>query len=325
MRPASRPATCAVCLDLDPLSCYLDKRGLSPGPLTDLNAVHAEGLARFLELFAETGIRATLFAVGQEAERPEIAASLRAAASAGHEIANHSHSHVGSLARLGPAALEEEVRVAGQRLQQATGQRVLGFRAPGWNVSLELFTVLDRLGYAYDSSLVPLPAKRWLHGLLRVSGLDLPAPLLDAQLGWPNPPGHPYRVDLQRPWTVGDAGLWEVPCGFTPWPPVPLNMTCLAMLGPRGGRLVARSYRVLPGDLVFTFHGLDLVDGHRSIGPVGLRKPGLWQPIRSRLAFVRRVLAELCRGRKAIPLRDLVADAVVSSKESRPASRSGGP
>ncbi len=301
-------AACAVCVDLDPVSCYLDKRGLSPGPQTDLNAVYAEGLDRFLELFDECGIRATLFAVGRDQRRSDNAARLRAAAAAGHEVANHSFSHAPSLARLALPALEAELRRAGEDLQAAIGQPVVGFRAPGWNVSRDLFRCLERLGYTYDSSLVPLPAKAWALRLLRGLGRQIPSPLLAGQAGWPNPPGRPYHVDLDRPWRAGRAALWEIPCGFAPWPPVPLNMTSLAMLGTGPARtLLLQAIRLVPGVPVFTFHGLDLVDAGRSLGPIGLRKPGLDAPIGAKREAVRQVLGALLRGRTASTLRDLVA------------------
>ena len=302
-----RAGACAVCVDLDPVSCYLDKRGLEPGPSTNLDAVYTDGLTRFLELFGEHGIRATLFAVGRDGRRPDNAARLRAAAAAGHEIGNHSHSHAPSLARLDPRSIEAEVRQAGDGLQQAVGEPVVGFRAPGWNVCPALFACLERLGYAYDSSLVPLPAKPLAIGLLRRLGRSVPSPLLEGQSAWPSPPGHPYRVDLARPWAAGRAALWEIPCGFAPSPPVPLNMTSLAMLGALPARFLAEAIRLVPGVPVFTFHGLDLVDGERSIGPIGLHKPGLYTPVGTRRETVRRVLRALLAGRSAAPLRDLVA------------------
>ncbi len=303
-----RVATCAICVDLDPVACYLDKRGLVPGPTTDLNAVYAEGLDRFLELFDEFGIRATLFVVGRDGKRPDNAARLRAAAAAGHEIANHSFSHPPSLARLAPHALDDEVRRAGDDLQATIGQPVVGFRAPGWNVSRGLYRCLERLGYAYDSSLVPLPVKAWAIRFLHGLGRRTPSPLFQGQAIWPSPPGHPYRVDPERPWRAGQAALWEIPCGFAPWPPVPLNMTSLAMLGNGFARtLLVEAYRLVSGVPVFTFHGLDLVDAGRSIGPIGLHKPGLDASVTAKREAVRRVLGALLRGRTSSTLRDLVS------------------
>lgn len=313
MSPASGRPLCAVCVDLDPVSCYLDKRGLRPGSLTRMDAVYDEGLERFLQVFSQLGVHATFFAVGREAQRPAAAARLRRAAGAGHEIANHTDSHGPSLARLPDTVLNAEIAAASRRLEDAVGQPVLGFKAPGWNVTARMFPVLERLGYRYDSSLVPLPAKALTLWLARRAGVDMPVPLLDEQAGWPNPPAHPYRVDLRHPWRAGDAHLWEIPGGFAVRPPLPLNMTSLAMLGPHLSRLALQAYRLLHGDVVFTFHGLDLVDGRRSIGSIGLNKPGLFEHLQAKQAFVRRVLAALLRGRRTAPLRDLVAEDVLSS------------
>src|SRR5437667_11422886 len=77
-------------------------RGLPHDPL-----VHERALPRLLDVFARTGIRATLFLVGRDAETH--AAILGKATAAGHEIASHSWSHPIRFASLPPERQHAEL------------------------------------------------------------------------------------------------------------------------------------------------------------------------------------------------------------------------
>jgi len=95
--------------------------------------------------------RLTFFTTGILAEKcPDLVARI---AADGHEIACHYHWH--DMARDDPPALfEANLRRAIDALEAASGQRVLGFRAPRFSLGIgdvAHFAVLERL-FAYDSS-----------------------------------------------------------------------------------------------------------------------------------------------------------------------------
>jgi polysaccharide deacetylase family protein (PEP-CTERM system associated) len=116
---------------------------------------------RLLDIFDESGVRATFFVLGWVGERhPDL---VREIAGRGHEIASHGYAH-----RLiydqTPAAFREDVRRAKAVLESATGERVLGYRAPSYSVtprSLWALDVLAEEGYAYDSSIFPIRHDRY--------------------------------------------------------------------------------------------------------------------------------------------------------------------
>ena len=87
-----------VSLDLDDLACYHAIHGLEP-PAPELAGVVLERwLPRFLDVFVELEIRATIFVIGRELQRDLAAggagaAVLERALAEGHELANHSHAH----------------------------------------------------------------------------------------------------------------------------------------------------------------------------------------------------------------------------------------
>ncbi len=110
-----------------------------------------------LDLLEECNQKATFFILGSVAENdPELAPRISAH---GHEIASHGYSH-----RLATSLTSEEFRGelfrTGQILEDQTGQRPIGYRAPQWSLSESMpwaFEILRETGYRYDSSLNPLP------------------------------------------------------------------------------------------------------------------------------------------------------------------------
>jgi len=82
---------------------------------------------RFLEVLAEYNAPATFFQCGVNALRhPAIA---RAVLGAGHEIGNHSHTHLNCALRP-PAAIEEDFARAQRVIGDVTGSRPVLLRAP---------------------------------------------------------------------------------------------------------------------------------------------------------------------------------------------------
>jgi hypothetical protein len=108
-----------------------------------------------LESLDRLGIRITFFIVGFDATREENIPALRAFVTAGHEVGNHSFEHEPWLHLYAPEQLAQEIASAEVAILQATGQRPIGFRGPGFSWSPELLRVLSRRGYLYDASTFP--------------------------------------------------------------------------------------------------------------------------------------------------------------------------
>jgi peptidoglycan/xylan/chitin deacetylase (PgdA/CDA1 family) len=98
--------------------------------LTFDDGPHPEQTPRVLELLARGGHTATFFCIGRNAERhPDL---VSAAAAAGHEIGNHTYSHL-PLPFVSRRRLLEEVRRADWILAAAAGTGLVHFRPPmGW-------------------------------------------------------------------------------------------------------------------------------------------------------------------------------------------------
>ena len=163
-----------------PVSVTLDVEDLRPSP--DLPERAPLMTNRVLDLFADAGVRASVYVVADLAERhPEI---VRRAAAEGHEIGLHGHEHV-PLPVVGESAFADATRCARSLLQDLSGQPVAGYRAPMMSLvpgSSWAVPMLSDLGFAYSSSTLPAPSPLY---------------------GWPGLPRRPFR------WS---SGLIELPC-----------------------------------------------------------------------------------------------------------------
>lgn len=111
---------------------------------------------RLLELFDDANVSATFFMLGWVAERfPTLARRVR---DAGHEIASHGYGH--ELAHLQtPAEFRKDIRDAKKLLEDTSGGRVRGYRAPTFSLRREnwwAYDVLAEEGFDYSSSLYPV-------------------------------------------------------------------------------------------------------------------------------------------------------------------------
>ncbi len=119
---------------------------------------------RLIEICAATQIHTTCFVLGDVArQKPAIVRKLQAA---GHEIASHGFGHDG-VSAMTPDRFRTDVRTTSDTLEQITGVRVLGYRAPFFSVRRETlewyYQVLESLGIRYSSSV--FPGKTFLYGI----------------------------------------------------------------------------------------------------------------------------------------------------------------
>jgi polysaccharide deacetylase family protein (PEP-CTERM system associated) len=116
---------------------------------------------RLLAMLEHANVHATFFVLGWVAER--FPALVRRIQAAGHELASHSYDH-GLVYDKTPDEFRKDLRRARCAIEQATGVRVSGFRAPSYSVTKRSLWALDVLvseGYRYDSSIYPVRHDRY--------------------------------------------------------------------------------------------------------------------------------------------------------------------
>jgi len=143
----------SLSLDLDNKWSYLKTHG-SP-TWKALPSYLDVVVPRVLECLAARDLRITVFVVGQDAALEKNRPYLEALTAAGHEIGNHSFHHEPWLHLYSEEELEEELVRAEEAIEDATGQRPVGFRGPGFSLSKTTLDVLARRGYRYDASTLP--------------------------------------------------------------------------------------------------------------------------------------------------------------------------
>ena len=251
---------CAVSVDLDEIPNYFQIHGLgSSGEARGASAVYDVAVDRLTQMASDARLPLTLFAVGADLARPEAAAKLRAARDAGHEIANHSLDHRYDLVKLTRAEIVEQIEAGARAIETAVGTRPIGFRAPGYTITDEVFSVLRELEVRYDSSVFPCPsywgaktlAISWIaaRGRRSRSVVDTPAVL--------TAPTRPYRVGTPY-WRRGD-GLLEIPIQVTRGLRLPFFGTPITLWGASFARALAR---MCVGEPLINLelHGIDVLD-----------------------------------------------------------------
>lgn len=115
-----------------------------------------DNVERIIDLFARANVHATFFTLGWVAERAP--ALIRRIAEAGHEIASHGYDHA-RVFTFDRAQFGEDIRKARTILEDCSGQKVTGYRAPSFSIDARTPWAYDELvaqGYVYSSSVAPI-------------------------------------------------------------------------------------------------------------------------------------------------------------------------
>ncbi len=109
-----------------------------------------------LELFGQEGLTATFFILGWIArQHPKM---VRKIADGGHEVASHGDMHR-MLTRMTPQEFEIDLRESMKVLEDSSGQKIIGFRAPTFSLVASTQWAWDIMlaeGIQYDSSVYPI-------------------------------------------------------------------------------------------------------------------------------------------------------------------------
>ena len=111
---------------------------------------------RILALLDEKQTKATFFTLGWIAER--YPAMVRHIASNGHEVASHGWAHQ-RVSDQEPQEFLDDIVRSKALLEDISGQKVLGYRAPSFSIGSNTLWALDLLeesGYRYSSSIYPI-------------------------------------------------------------------------------------------------------------------------------------------------------------------------
>ncbi len=130
---------------------------LFPADSWDERESRVEGnVEKLLALFDSQNTKATFFVLGWTARKfPQL---IKKMAAAGHEVATHGNSHR-MVTKLTPDEFREDLAESISIIQEISGEKVLGFRAPTFSIVKETqwaWEIMLELGIEYDSSVYPI-------------------------------------------------------------------------------------------------------------------------------------------------------------------------
>jgi hypothetical protein len=234
-------------------------------------------------------------------------------------------SHPNGFARLRTDQMAQEIRAAHERIVEATGQRPMGFKAPGFSFNPAQLSLLAELGYQYDSSLLPTPYAPLLRTLQRWKSGGQVDPSHYGRVLHGLTPLHPYRPKPGRPYQPighGDESgrpasqsqaqeaapyrsLWEAPVSTLPLLRVPMHSTFVLSSGQflfdLGLRLTVA--RGLPVN--YLLHGADVID---AVNEPQLKSYGfLTKPWDAKRPLYQHMLSQLSKHYEILPTHELIA------------------
>lgn len=158
-----------------------------------------------LDLFDRYEVSATFFIVAELAEaHPDL---VRRIAAHDHEIASHTLSHC-SLVDVDTETRRDELRRSKEILEDLTGERVHGLRAPTCRINDDVYRELISEGYDYSSSVMP----------------SVPIPGFYS---------NDYSFSTATKVASGDGSLIEIPLTVHPILRLPLSGAWIRLLGRR--------------------------------------------------------------------------------------------
>ncbi len=223
----------------------------------------------------------------------------------GHEIANHTMNHIQHFVDLDKNRKRLEIEEMAKRASDLIGKRIIGFRAPGWNIDIETIDILEECGYHYDSSVFPsffIPLLKFAHFVKnRGKGVScFGRPWMIAVS-----PREPYFPSVDRIWKRGDRKILEIPPSVLPGVRFPFFGTLIFQFGFEFFAKSFSIFRLSSLPLVYELHGIELAD-YRDIKDERLKvKPGLKWPIENKLDLYRRMILLFRSVYQFIPMEQL--------------------
>jgi hypothetical protein len=302
-------------VDVDGLWTLAGAYGFPEGDLFASDPVYERGLERLAALFQQFEIPAAFFWIGRDldlAAKREVARSL---ARDGHEAANHAWSHCLDLEDQPDEILEREIVGTNRVIEEATGCRPVGFRAPGYAAGERVWTAASRAGLRYDGSLLPTRwggLLRWLAGRLRARvrrelppDAERPAHRSARQYG----SGGGLEPDWFRP-REGGRPLLRLPLAVSPLLRLPLHASLGMLLGAPATVAGLRRLARRGAPVTCLLHGLDAVGAEELEGrlPAALLRTRAFQiRLGDKLAFLRALLRAMKQHTDVQPTADWVA------------------
>ena len=136
-------------------------RDIKPEQWDDFEKRLPASVDLILSLLDEYNVKATFFILGWVATHESDV--VKRIAKAGHEIASHGMNHQ-MIGRMDEQTFRKDLTQSKKILEDLTGQKVIGYRAPTFSITRKTswaIDVLSEVGFEYDSSIFPVRHDRY--------------------------------------------------------------------------------------------------------------------------------------------------------------------
>lgn len=286
----------AITVDLDTLNDYAYTYGINHVDNPDL--VYTRALPRLIPILKKNKIKATFFVVGRDLNIPEHLKLIKDLKSDGHEIANHSYSHRHNFDKLGKDVQKKEILDCHKIVQKKLKIKMVGFRAPGYNISDYSLDILAKKKYLYDSSMFPT---------LMLPALKLATVLVSR--GKFKSTGGGRMISMfgkMQPHVDPIHGIVEIPISVTPIVRIPFMGTFNLITNKRFFLIGIKLLRSFSRDINYEFHPIELLDFKKDKLPAAFKRhPGSMIPVENKINFYNMVLSEIKKNHAIILMKDL--------------------
>lgn len=240
-------------VDVDNLWVYENEFGIKIHP--DKEYIYSKSLPLLLRLLKKTNSKATFMIIGKDLEQKACRNFCKKAISEGHEIANHTWSHPISFAKLSRKEKEEEITKAHKQITKVCGQKPVGFRGAGYYQDKEIVSILKRLGYKYDSSVLPGFSQCLMSSYALLKGKKIKQKTFGRTS---------YLLSPDKKHVVKGINskekLIELPISVLPFVRLPMHTTFAYFFGNLYRKLIFNYLKSKPDYLLYLFHAIDFVD-----------------------------------------------------------------
>lgn len=298
-------AYASISLDLDNQWSYMKTHGDSgwdqfPSYLNTF-------IPHTLKLLDRLKTKITFFIVGQDAALEKNRDLLSELTRKGHEVGNHSFHHEVWMHQGTKEQIRKEILLAADHIFDATGQKPVGYRGPGFTWSQTLLQVLTEAEYRYDASTLPT----YLGPLARMYYFwtaDLDKEQKDqrasiyGELKDGLRPAKPYHWQLDP-----DRRLLEIPVTTIPIIKSPFHLSYLIYLSRFSEllmeyylRMAIRLCKITSTEPSFLLHPLDLLGGDQL--PALAFFPGMDISTSRKVYLFKKVMGILARHYQLVPM-----------------------
>ena len=240
-------------VDVDNLWVYEQEYGITIHKNKEY--IYTQSLPVFLRLLKRSRSKATFMIIGKDLELPACRLFCKKAIAEGHEIANHTWDHLVSFGSVSYEEKKHQILKAHKKIAEVCGKKPVGFRGPGYYQDEEIVTILRKLCYTYDTSVLPGFAQLLMSMYARVRGGENK----DKSFGrsaYIFSPEQQHVICGIKPNEI----LPELPISVLPFLRLPIHTTFAYVFGEKYQELILRYLKSKPTYIVYVFHAIDFID-----------------------------------------------------------------